>query len=149
MALYPRNTFVVPDYISIIDILSIKISAMDKNKQIGGRIRKLRKENALNQRDFAASIGISQNFLSQIENSGCEPTKPLLISIEYKYGIDLKKHPAGKNHTEKKELISEDILSYEKNDKEFFEIIKKFKLVYKHGGKKWDVLRKVVDLCLP
>ncbi len=54
---------------------------------IGQRIRQIRKEKGLSQKKFAERIGISQNYLSQIENDKFKPARPLLISIEYRFGV--------------------------------------------------------------
>ncbi len=118
---------------------------MDNNK-IGKRIRQIRKENTLNQKNFAESIGISQNFLSQIEKGSYEPAKSLLISIEYRYGINQKWLMTGKGYKEKQGLISEDMVPCGENNKEFLEMMHKFKLIYKRGGEKWDMLRRLADL---
>ena len=46
---------------------------------IGQRIRQIRNEKGLSQNNFANIIGISQNYLSQIENDKFKPAQPLLI----------------------------------------------------------------------
>ncbi len=69
---------------------------------IGQRIKQIRKEKGLNQKKFAKSIGISQNYLSQIENDKFKPAQPLLISIEYKFGVCEKWLLSGKGKKRKR-----------------------------------------------
>ncbi|WP_411552367.1 helix-turn-helix domain-containing protein [Paenibacillus lautus] len=49
--------------------------------EIGYRIKRIRKENNLNQSQFAQSIGISQGNLSEIEMGNGNPSAETLISI--------------------------------------------------------------------
>ena len=118
---------------------------MDKS-EVGKRIKQIRKENALNQKNFAESIGISQNFLSQIEKGSYKPARSSLISIEYRYGINHKWLISGKGYKEKQGLILEDTAPDGENNKDFLETIRKFKLIYKRGGEKWDLLNRLTDL---
>jgi transcriptional regulator with XRE-family HTH domain len=70
--------------------MSRKKSEYDKSelKKIGYRIKTLRKLFGLNQAEFGKSIGISGNYLSEIELGKVEPSKPILIAIEYRYSIN-------------------------------------------------------------
>jgi len=70
--------------------MSRKKSNYDKYelKKIGYRIKTLRKLFGLNQAEFGKSIGISGNYLSEIELGKVEPSKPILIAIEYRYSIN-------------------------------------------------------------
>ncbi|MEX3618803.1 helix-turn-helix domain-containing protein [Paenibacillus glucanolyticus] len=56
---------------------------------IGYRIKGIRKENNLNQSQFAQSIGISQGNLSEIEMGNSNPSSETLISIRTRYNVNL------------------------------------------------------------
>ena len=56
---------------------------------IGYRIKCIRKENNLNQIQFAKSIGISQGNLSEIEMGKSNPSTETLISIRTQYNVNL------------------------------------------------------------
>lgn len=57
--------------------------------EIGYRIKRIRKENNLNQSQFAQSIGISQGNLSEIEMGNSNPSAETLISIRARYNVNL------------------------------------------------------------
>lgn len=57
--------------------------------EIGYRIKRIRKENNLNQSQFAQSIGISQGNLSEIEMGNSNPSSETLISIRVRYNVNL------------------------------------------------------------
>ncbi|MFD2610820.1 helix-turn-helix domain-containing protein [Paenibacillus gansuensis] len=56
---------------------------------IGYRIKCIRKENNLNQSQFAKSIGISQGNLSEIEMGNSNPSAETLVSIRAQYTVNL------------------------------------------------------------
>ncbi|WP_127593844.1 helix-turn-helix domain-containing protein [Paenibacillus lautus] len=56
--------------------------------EIGYRIKRIRKENNLNQSQFAKSIGISQGNLSEIEMGNSNPSAETLISIRAQYNVN-------------------------------------------------------------
>lgn len=56
---------------------------------IGYRVKCIRKENNLNQIQFAKSIGISQGNLSEIEIGNSNPSAETLISIRTQYNVNL------------------------------------------------------------
>ena len=56
---------------------------------IGHRIKNIRKENNLNQVQFAKSIGISQGNLSEIELGNSNPSAETLISTRRQYNVNL------------------------------------------------------------
>lgn len=72
---------------------------------IGYRIKCIRKENNLNQVQFAKSIGISQGNLSEIEMGNSNPSAETLISIRTQYNVNLNWLLTGVN--------SEDGITYE------------------------------------
>ncbi|MBO2946180.1 helix-turn-helix transcriptional regulator [Paenibacillus sp. F411] len=53
------------------------------------KIKCIRKENNLNQVQFAKSIGISQGNLSEIEMGNSNPSAETLISIRTQYNVNL------------------------------------------------------------
>lgn len=59
----------------------------DEN-QIGGRIRRLRRQRRLNQADLAQALGISASYLNLIEHNRRKVTVPLLFSIAGYFGVE-------------------------------------------------------------
>ncbi|KAA0257186.1 helix-turn-helix domain-containing protein [Deferribacter autotrophicus] len=58
------------------------------NIEICKRIKQIRKDLNVSQKEFAATIGISQGHLSKIERGEHSPDKPIIMSIAYSYGIN-------------------------------------------------------------
>lgn len=56
--------------------------------QIGGRIRRLRRQKRLAQADLAAALGISASYLNLIEHNRRKVTVPLLFSIAGYFGVE-------------------------------------------------------------
>ncbi|UYN98830.1 MAG: DUF2083 domain-containing protein [Devosia sp.] len=56
--------------------------------QIGGRIKRLRRQRRLNQADLAQALGISPSYLNLIEHNRRKVTVPLLFSIAGYFGIE-------------------------------------------------------------
>lgn len=56
--------------------------------QIGGRIRRLRRQRNLNQADLAAALRISPSYLNLIEHNRRKVTVPLLFSIAGYFGVE-------------------------------------------------------------
>lgn len=56
---------------------------------IGDKIRAFRKLNNLNQVEFAASLGISQGNLSEIEKGKSKPSADTLLALRKTYGLDI------------------------------------------------------------
>ncbi|ODT48703.1 short-chain fatty acyl-CoA regulator family protein [Devosia sp. 63-57] len=56
--------------------------------QIGGRIKRLRRQRRLNQADLAAALGISPSYLNLIEHNRRKVTVPLLFSIAGYFGVE-------------------------------------------------------------
>jgi transcriptional regulator with XRE-family HTH domain len=73
--------------------------------EIGYRIKCIRKENNLNQIQFAKNIGISQGNLSEIEIGNSNPSAETLISIRTQYNVNLNWLLTG--------VIEEDGITYE------------------------------------
>ncbi len=67
---------------------SIILSEYDMKRHllIGKRIASIRSMLRLTQTKFAASIGISRSFLSELESGKTKPGMPILLAIEYKFG---------------------------------------------------------------
>ena len=56
--------------------------------QVGGRIRRLRRQRRLNQADLAQALGISASYLNLIEHNRRKVTVPLLFSIAGYFGVE-------------------------------------------------------------
>ncbi len=56
--------------------------------QIGGRIKRLRRQRRLNQADLAQALGISPSYLNLIEHNRRKVTVPLLFSIAGYFGVE-------------------------------------------------------------
>jgi transcriptional regulator with XRE-family HTH domain len=70
------------------DILSSKKFTPSDLFLLGKRIKDKRKEKCLTQQAFAKSLGISPNYLSEIEKGKKEPSEVILRAIESRYAID-------------------------------------------------------------
>ncbi|NOJ73564.1 helix-turn-helix domain-containing protein [Paenibacillus alvei] len=85
--------------------------------EIGYRIKCIRKENNLNQSQFAKNIGISQGNLSEIEMGNSNPSAETLRSIRIQYNVNLNWLLTG--------LDSVDGITYEDyNEKKLLEIFR-------------------------
>ena len=62
-------------------------STANSPPDIGSRIRHLRHSQGLTQKDFAASLGIVQGFLSAVESGKKNPSDTLLIALCQLHGI--------------------------------------------------------------
>jgi predicted transcriptional regulator/transcriptional regulator with XRE-family HTH domain len=58
------------------------------NMQIGGRIKRLRRQKKLAQADLAQALGISASYLNLIEHNRRKVTVPLLFSIAGYFGVE-------------------------------------------------------------
>ncbi|EKT7903999.1 TPA: helix-turn-helix transcriptional regulator [Klebsiella pneumoniae] len=59
------------------------------SNSIGERVVSIRKKADLNQRDFAARLGISNGGISQIENGKAMPGGDFLLRIHQEFGVDI------------------------------------------------------------
>ncbi len=59
-----------------------------QDTQIGGRIRRLRRQKQLPQADLAQALGISASYLNLIEHNRRKVTVPLLFSIAGYFGVE-------------------------------------------------------------
>lgn len=62
--------------------------ATDSEPQIGGKIRRLRRQRHLSQADLADNIGISASYLNLIEHNRRKLTVPLLFKLAGYFGIE-------------------------------------------------------------
>jgi phage repressor protein C with HTH and peptisase S24 domain len=83
--------------------MSRKKSQGDKSfsKTVGERIKKVRQDNGLTQVQFSKTIGISPNYLSDLELDKKPPSDPILLAIEYRYATPKEWLLSGKLPTEK------------------------------------------------
>jgi transcriptional regulator with XRE-family HTH domain len=65
----------------------VKEKIMPSDVSIGGRIKKVRQDAGMGQQEFASSIGISANYLSEVESGKKEPSTPIILLIETRYAI--------------------------------------------------------------
>ena len=56
----------------------------------GEKIKELRKSKGLTQVEFAKSVGITQSFLSAVENGHCNISKSVAMLIDIKFGNNIK-----------------------------------------------------------
>lgn len=63
--------------------------AQTSEAQIGGRIKRLRRQRNLAQADLAQALGISASYLNLIEHNRRKVTVPLLFSIAGYFGVEL------------------------------------------------------------
>ena len=59
-----------------------------KDMQIGGRIKRLRRQKKIAQADLAQALGISASYLNLIEHNRRKVTVPLLFSIAGHFGVE-------------------------------------------------------------
>ncbi|MCQ4922963.1 helix-turn-helix domain-containing protein [Tissierella carlieri] len=76
-------------------------------KNIGERIKKIRKSIKMSQIEFSKKIGISQGTLSEIENGNNNPSIETLIKIKEMTNLDIDEIIYGKNNN--KNLEDEEI----------------------------------------
>jgi len=58
-------------------------------ESIGERIRKVRHELGFNQSQFAAQLGVSNGYLSELEEDGTKPGYKILIGLLEKFSVDI------------------------------------------------------------
>ena len=66
------------------------MSSSSISMNIGARIKAVRSDFSLTQSDFASSLGISQNYLSEIEKGIKTPSETILIALSCIYKINIK-----------------------------------------------------------
>lgn len=57
--------------------------------EIGNRVRQIRTNAELNQREFASRLGISSGGISQIESGKAMPGGDFLLRIHQEFGVDI------------------------------------------------------------
>ena len=60
-----------------------------RKKAIGKRIRHIRQEKDLMQKEVATALGVSHSTLSRIENGELLPTTTQLMKLQEKYGVSV------------------------------------------------------------
>jgi len=58
------------------------------SKEIGARVLSVRTSTGLNQRDFAAELGVSSGGISQIESGKTMPSGDFLLRVYEKFSVD-------------------------------------------------------------
>ena len=87
--------------------MSRKKSLYEPN--ISQRIKEIRYRLALSGADFADKIGISQGYLSDIENNKASVNKTLLLAISYVYNIDYSYLLSGEPSEKRDDDMTHDI----------------------------------------
>lgn len=59
------------------------------SKEVGARVQQIRADVKLNQRDFAARLGISSGGISQVESGKAMPGGDFLLKIHQEFGVDV------------------------------------------------------------
>lgn len=98
---------------------------MDKLKNLGKRIKELRKSKKLTQEQLAEIVGIEQKQICRIENGACFTTFETLNKLAYTLGVeitDLFKY----NHINSKETLIKSLNDMFKNTSE-----ENIQLIYK------------------
>lgn len=75
---------------------------------MGGRLKIVRKDRGLSQKDFAALIGTSQGYICDIEKGKKSPGGDLLLTLRLTLGIDLNWLLTGSVHVPEA-VIKDDI----------------------------------------
>ena len=70
-------------------IKNVKAMKQEHLKELGKRIKTIREERQMKQKQFAASLGISGSLLSQIETGRKNPVYELLYKLMKKYNVSL------------------------------------------------------------
>lgn len=119
---------------------------MDKKAlTIGDRIRVVRRRLGLSQSDFAESVGISQNYLSQIEKDRSRPARPLLLAIEYRYKVGAEWLEYGKESGESASKVCEEMAQHSE-DADLRKIIGDLNRLYGKGGEKLDIVKRLIEI---
>lgn len=68
----------------------------------------MRQEFGMTQKEFGEEVGISSNFVSEIETEKKDPSAPLMLAIEYKFGVnkDWILHGKGEKYVKDKFLFT-------------------------------------------
>ncbi len=65
----------------------------DKNRNVGQGLKQIRTEMGMNQKNFAALLGISKSFVSEIQAGNKYPNLDLLTTLALKHNINTRNHP--------------------------------------------------------
>ena len=76
---------------------------------LGTRIKQIRREMGLTQRKFGNEIGVSNNYISEIEAEKTTPSMSVILSIELVFRINRKWliHGKGEKYTKGKILFTD------------------------------------------
>ncbi len=101
----------------------------------GPRIKSIRSKHSLTQLEFAKRIGISPNYLSELETGKAKPSKPVLLALEHRYGVSYDWLTSGKGPESveiENNLNSEEkeILSILRKNRELYQTVKNLSKKY-------------------
>lgn len=112
---------------------------------LADRIRLIREEAGLKQAAFAASLGITQGYLSAIEAGHKEPSETLLLLISQIYNVPVKWLQTGEGVRKNADLDGERIMAAESRLAYGSEVLDKIieLLADMPEEKKMDILRHI------
>lgn len=105
-------------------------------KNLGEKLKELRKSKNLSLKEVGLNIGISHNFLSEIENGKKEPSKETLRELAKFYGIDEDEFF---DIIDKVPLRASEFLE---NDPELQRLLSEAQRKFSHNPKKLEVMKK-------
>ena len=62
-----------------------------ETSSLGSRLRKIRKEKEISQKDLAKTLGVTQGYISRIENDLTSPTLALVKKLRAKFKVNLNR----------------------------------------------------------
>ncbi|NIP39646.1 MAG: helix-turn-helix transcriptional regulator [Candidatus Dadabacteria bacterium] len=101
----------------------------------GQRIKTIRAKHSLTQHEFSKRIGISPNYLSELETGKAKPSKPVLLALEHKFGVSYDwlvkgKGPESVQIDNKLNTEEREILSILRKNRELYQTVKNLSKKY-------------------
>ncbi len=128
--------------------IKILISLGEVLLGIGQRIKQIRTELGLSQKEFGERIGIADSYVSEIESGKKYPSQLLLLAIEYCYGTQVEWLQTGKGGREVKgdiKLTDEEkgFIKELRGNRELKTIVQ---LVVERCKNREDIMKKVSEI---
>lgn len=113
----------------------------------GQRIKIIRSKHSLTQQAFSDRIGISPNYLSELETGKAKPSKPVLLALEHRYGVSYDwllngKGPESVELENKLNTEEKEILSILRKNRELYQTVKSLSNKYVENKR---ILSKLSD----
>lgn len=112
------------------------------------RIKKIRKELGLTQEDFSSKIGLSRNFIAQIETGAKNPSERTILDICREYNINEVWLRTGKGEMRIKRTRNQELQAFANDVMEDVDesFKKRFVLALsKLNESDWETLKKIAD----